>query len=316
MNFGNVTDRLLGIGLAVLILTAAGCRDVDYFNVVQPAVAVAPPPPPAPIVTPTPEPTPVPVVSPTPTPTPVPVPPGSIRGTVTNAIDGLPLPGVTVVFHDATGVVVGLATTNNIGTYMGPSLPPGAYTVDFGKSGFNDLNGVPTVVVSGNVTVLNESLSPTLATGQYRVVLTWTDEMIGAVRDVDSYLIIPTDGIGFPVYYANRTGTGANLDHDDVDWSGPETVTISSLQTVGTYVYYINNYSERFDLSSLGNSHAQIIVYRGTQVYRTYQVPPLTSAELAIGLGLNWEAFRIVNGVFDDTHSQRYTDANWYSGQP
>lgn len=52
-----------------------------------------------------------------------------------------------------------------------------------------------------------------------RVVLSWGEKPF----DLDSHLIFP----GGHIYFDSKEGTDANLDVDDTDSYGPETVTIS-----------------------------------------------------------------------------------------
>lgn len=168
--------------------------------------------------------------------------------------------------------------------------------MDFSNTGYITLTSVAAQVTTHATTVLNESLSPALASGQIRIVLNWCDETPGAVRDIDSYLQVP--GGGDPVYFYNKTASGAQLDVDETDWKGPETITITSLGS-GTYSYYVNNYSYRRNRLALGSSSVRVSVYKGTSLLRTYAVPS--------GNGLTYEVFRIVNGTLTDVKA--YNDS-------
>jgi hypothetical protein len=121
------------------------------------------------------------------------------------------------------------------------------------------------------------------------------------VRDVDSYLTFesPTQ-TRLVLSYARSQIPGALLDIDDTNWVGPETVTILNIPQIGTYLYYVNNYGQRNETSALGKSGVSVKVYKGAALLKQYEVPP--------GIGINWEVFKIVDGVFDDSQTQRYND--------
>lgn len=84
-------------------------------------------------------------------------------------------------------------------------------------------------------------LSETAASLNIR--LTWGE----LPEDVDSHVFLPN---GTHIFYSNKgsllSPTFANLDVDDTDGYGPEVVTVSKLM-VGTYRYFLRNYSGTFD---------------------------------------------------------------------
>jgi hypothetical protein len=86
----------------------------------------------------------------------------------------------------------------------------------------------------GSCLVLADAL-----TGGVTMKLTWGAQP----SDLDSYLSTPS---GSTVYYGSRgslsTAPFANLDVDDTSAFGPEVVTVTRLM-VGTYKYFVNNYS-------------------------------------------------------------------------
>jgi uncharacterized protein YfaP (DUF2135 family) len=135
-------------------------------------------------------------------------------------------------------------------------------------------------------------MTPPVVDGEYRVTVSWTNEKNGAVRDVDSYLLIP--GVDTPLSYRNvrRDYAGSYLDRDDTDWIGPETVTIKALKS-GTYSYYVNNFSERRDRFALGRSNIRVQVYEKSRMIGDYKVPE--------GEGFSYELFQIVDGRFQPT---------------
>jgi hypothetical protein len=178
------------------------------------------------------------------------------------------------------------------GTYETRYLRQGTYFVDIQRPGFVDIRGQRVEVVTGTDRQENVAVSPPIGEGEWRIVLTWCRMKERAVRDVDSYLAIP--GVTEPLAF-RRVRTeyhGAHLDIDQTQWVGPETVTIRTVKS-GTYIYYVNNYDNRGNLSALGHSDINVQVIRGNRTVKTYRVPE--------GKGLSYEVFRIENGELKDT---------------
>jgi len=215
-----------------------------------------------------------------------------VTGTVVDASNAQAIAGARVQILDtATGVVVSDTTTNSYGQYAINDLLAGNYKMLFTASHYSDFSTAqPGAILFGNGYQVNAALSRQLEPGQFRIVLTWTDALAGAVADVDSYLQIP----GYeqaPIYYGAKVGAGANLDVDDTSWSGPETVTITSVYS-GTYRYYVANYSSSSDGLALGKSNIRIEVYGASGLMKQYA--------LNGGCGAVYEFFKIENGVIRD----------------
>ncbi|MBN2466778.1 MAG: hypothetical protein JXD19_01390, partial [Deltaproteobacteria bacterium] len=173
-------------------------------------------------------------------------------------------------------------TTNASGVYTFSNVSAGSGTLTTSLSGY--ITNTQTVsITAGTTTQITVALSPQLAAGETRIVLTWG----ASPSDLDSHLTGP-DGAGgrFHVYYSNKTpsGAGANLDVDDTSSYGPETVTITQ-QRSGTYSYYIHDYSNRSSTYSnaMAQSGAKVEVYRGSGLIATYSVPS--------GAGTLWYVF-------------------------
>ena len=100
-----------------------------------------------------------------------------------------------------------------------------------------------------------------------RIVLNWG----ASPSDLDSHLVYP----GNHVYFSQKEGSDANLDVDDTDSYGPETITIERKHSGERYVYAVHNFSHRQDIqdSSLSNSNAKVFVYVGQTLIKTYYVP-------------------------------------------
>ncbi|MEL2509430.1 tetratricopeptide repeat protein [Escherichia coli] len=130
-----------------------------------------------------------------------------------------------------------------------------------------------------------------------RVVLSWGEKPF----DLDSHLIFP----GGHIYFDSKEGTDANLDVDDTDSYGPETVIISKKHFGESYIYAVQDYSNKGLPNSnyLSASKAKVFVYVGSSLVRSYSVP-------AGKRGNIWTVFKLnPNGEFEDINS--VTSANF-----
>lgn len=96
-----------------------------------------------------------------------------------------------------------------------------------------------------------------------------------------------------------KEGTDANLDVDDTDSYGPETVTISKKHFGESYIYAVQDYSNKGLPNSnyLSASKAKVFVYVGSSLVRSYSVP-------AGKRGNIWTVFKLnPNGEFEDINS-------------
>lgn len=101
-----------------------------------------------------------------------------------------------------------------------------------------------------------------------RIVLSWGQQPY----DVDSHLSYQG---GYVCYY-QKDAVNANLDVDDTDSYGPETITITKKLEGKKYVYAVHNFSDKDENnnSNLSNiSNAKVYVYIGNTLIKTYYVP-------------------------------------------
>ena len=86
------------------------------------------------------------------------------------------------------------------------------------------------------------------------------------------------------------------LDRDDTSSYGPETTTIVKTFP-GVYRYSVHDFTNRVATSStaLANSGAYVAVYRGSSLWRTFNVPS--------GMGTLWTVFEYANGVITPINS-------------
>lgn len=124
-----------------------------------------------------------------------------------------------------------------------------------------------------------------------RVVLSWGK----TPADLDSHLMFP----GGHIYFSNKEGQDANLDVDDTDSYGPETVTITKKHFGDTYTYAVQDYTNKGDPSSaqLSDSRAKVFVYVGRSLVRSYSIPVGKTGNI-------WTVFRLnPDGEFEDINS-------------
>ena len=158
--------------------------------------------------------------------------------------------------------------------------------------------GYSNLVVKCPCAGMTYAISPAMTSlDGMRVVLSWGEKPF----DLDSHLIFP----GGHIYFDSKEGTDANLDVDDTDSYGPETVTISKKHFGESYIYAVQDYSNKGLPNSnyLSASKAKVFVYVGSSLVRSYSVP-------AGKRGNIWTMFKLnPNGEFEDINS--VTSANF-----
>ena len=231
-----------------------------------------------------------------------------VEGKITNAANGAALSGASLKFrkgyNNKTGSVYASTTTNSSGKYS-LNLPTGKYTMAVSKSGYT--TGYTNIqckkTSSSTQNYIEASITTTLASGQYRIVLSWG----ASPADLDSHLSGPlSNGNRFHIYWYTKNSYNngsllANLDVDDRSSYGPETVTINlNAGTSGTYRYFVHDYTNRGSSSSsaLARSSARVSIYKGSSQIATYYVPNK--------YGTKWHVFNIVNGQLQTVNSMSY----------
>ncbi len=211
---------------------------------------------------------------------------GSFSGTITHAVTGEPVGGLSIDFRAGinaqSGTVVASATTASDGTYTVSEVAGGSYTGEITGTGYITTYFTAVCIGGQDNPNQNATVNPVGTggddDGELRVVLTW-----GAnPSDLDSHLTGPAaDGSGdrFHIYHLNKTYTydsvrQADLDVDDTSSYGPETTTIY-VETAGTYRFSVHDFSNRFADSSteMAESGAVVQVYIGDTLERTFNVP-------------------------------------------
>jgi len=191
--------------------------------------------------------------------------------------------------NNKTGEVV-QEILNDGNSSVNIEMYPNTYTVEVGANGYT--KSYNTVTILGDINGTYEfSITPVLSEDQVRVVLTWGE----SPHDLDSHLVRKTDGnedYHVAYYNMNPSNADANLDTDDTDSFGPETITINNLSNASTYKYYVHDYSNgsNHDDEMFKTSGAKIEVYYGDQS-ETFYVPNEN--------GNAWKVFEIVNGQIE-----------------
>jgi hypothetical protein len=219
---------------------------------------------------------------------PAPVPPVTytVSGYVKNAINNNIIAGASVYLADGT-----TATTDANGKYSFTGLSAGNVSINATAKGYF-LSQI-TLQLTDNIpagTLADFVLSPVLASGQFRAVLTWA----ALPTDLDAHMKTPN---GCEVYYRNRACGSISLDVDQRQGFGPETVTINGFQVTGTYTYYVINYSGEKPLTT---SNGRIQVYGSQGLLADISVPTTGTASYRYWVGFTIDqtgAVTVVNTI-------------------
>ena len=209
----------------------------------------------------------------------------SLSGRVYDLTSNESVPGATLRFYETGNSTPVCNITARDGNYTA-NIAPGKYTVYVSADGYTEEQFELEVPVS-DIFVKDFGISPTLSAGQIRIVLEWG----GTPRDLDSHLEgTSSNGTNVRVDFTNRqvtsgSGTLAELDIDDTDGYGPETITIN--ESGGNYDFYVYNYSGE---GSIATSGATVKVYLNNSSQPMILTPP-SNLE-----GRRWDVLSIANG--------------------
>jgi hypothetical protein len=210
----------------------------------------------------------------------------SVKIKAINAVTGSTVSDVNVTIKfgfdrdDNSTAYSGISNSN--GEFEIIDMAYGQYSYILSKDGFISTS-LNLTVDENTANITDLSLSPILANGEMRIRLTWEANP----RDLDSHLVKKTNGNqDYHIYYSKKNGTnGDNLDLDDVSGYGPETTTISNINTSSIYTYYIHHFSGS---SSIKDSGASVKISSGDTEITYY--PPNEE-------GIYWKVFTIINDV-------------------
>lgn len=224
------------------------------------------------------------------------------------------LAGVAVgVARTRTGPFEAKGTTDAQGVYEA-RLEPGGYFVSYRLRGYVSVERSPLEVGPQPQTVtttLSMMMEDAGLGGRSRlqVVLNWGSDRDRHVKDADSHLVCACRQPGSHVFFSSRKhegeGHAADLDVDDVDWGGPETVTVVD-PPPGQYVYWVHDYSG--GRATLAASDVRVRVLWGDTVLGELRVPPSASDR-------NWRPFRAVEvDAMGDARLVPFTEAELQAG--
>lgn len=189
------------------------------------------------------------------------------------------LPGVAVGVAAPGGTGYLASGTTGADGRLVLSLEPGQYEVTYRLSGYVPVAHSPMDVGPSSQTVtttLTMMMEAAGLTGRERiqVVLNWGSDQENHVKDADSHLVCECGKPGGHVFFQYKLHQGEahkiDLDVDDTDWGGPETVTILDPKP-GEYVYWVHDYTG--GPAKLGGSEVVVRVIFGDKAAGEFRVP-------------------------------------------
>ena len=201
-----------------------------------------------------------------------------VSGNVVLATNGSAVIGATVSLGSQNTV------TDDKGYFVLSDVSQGSYEITVTKQGY--ITDKRRISVNAPISLII-ALTDTELLNKWRAVLVWT----GGIKDVDLHA---SKTNGEHVYWSNMTTSTMELDRDDRDFFGPETITIDDLNSqVAIYVHNYSSFKGDLTASELAASGAAVTIYHGNQTINTYNVP-------VSGSTLWWHVCRITtNGVVD-----------------
>ncbi len=148
-------------------------------------------------------------------------------------------------------------------------------------------------VIAGTLFFNRFSVSPVLDLKHVRIILDWDKEPL----DIDAHFM-KKNGYHISYHHTKVLSDGSGeLDRDDMDGYGPETITIRNIDDLGTYDFFVHDYTNRSNsaLSELSNSKATVKVYAEGRLMYVFQIPQGKT-------GNKWAVFRISEGQFIETN--------------
>lgn len=199
-----------------------------------------------------------------------------------NALTGVPVAGAQIEVE-----AVGTFDTDGEGkiTFASPAEDI-SLKVLFQKDGFIT-SSFTIEILAGTLFFNRFSVSPTLPIGALRVVLDWDAQP----RDLDAHLVKRGD---YHISYRNLKVSSdgvAQLDRDDTDGNGPETITANRIDNNAGYLFFVHDYTNKSTPASphLSNSKACIKVYGDNKLLKIFKVPDQKT-------GTYWPVFRLIKG--------------------
>lgn len=212
---------------------------------------------------------------------------GILAGVVVNAVTGESVEDAVLEFEGRSGGTASeTAETAQDGSFS-VELEPGKYDITITCDGYMEEIFEFEMQEGRNYIGEQFIISPSLAEGTARIVLEWGAEP----RDLDSYLTGVNDR-GDEVFvsfyrkiFSSGGDTVAELDVDDTNGYGPETITLYDLN--GVYRYVVVDYMTTNTLQQYGAT---------VKVYLPGQSPVTITVEPGAGIQNIWEVFELDHG--------------------
>lgn len=235
----------------------------------------------------------------------------TVYGKVLNSQTGQGVANVEIAFYSTDSkstndfeYVVFKLYSNAEGIYHLGELPSGFFNVRMSAPGFNDNEILNVEVTNGENNIGEATIVEQVEEGDVRIVLSWGEYPL----DLDSHFTGPTtSGNRFHVYYNDQyvdDGTIANLDVDDVESYGPETITINQYLS-GVYRFSVHNYDNDGPDGGqeIYDSPAKVEIFDSNGLIASFSPKPFTA-----GAGNTWRVFEftISNDVVNITTLDEY----------
>lgn len=207
---------------------------------------------------------------------------GTLSGFVINAITGEGVPGAQLEFVGQEDPSHKEKTESGKDGVFSLELDPDTYDVTVTADGYVVENFEFKMEEDRNYSGEQFVISPELSAGSARIVLEWGAEP----QDLDSYLIGESDNSGSVfVSYFNKVCEAAELDVDDTNGYGPETITLYDLE--GVYRYTVVDYRLTYTLQEHGAT---------VKVYLPGKAPEVITIAPGAGVENIWEVFELDHG--------------------
>ena len=208
---------------------------------------------------------------------------GKVKGYVQDAMSGKGMKADMKVRERGkkSGTIIDELTSAKDGSYTFGGKQ-GKYTIEVSARGYITEYLDVEIIRDQTKVGKNIVLSPEVAEGEIRIVLTWGSNP----ADLDSYAYgKSSSGTNFNINYTNTTIRDiGNLDVDDTSSYGPETITITD--TGASFEYSVVDFRAE---GTMGSSGATVKVYLpGESSAKVFNIPS--------GSGLIWNVFKYENG--------------------
>lgn len=224
------------------------------------------------------------------------------------------------IISGATLSIAGETHVSNDRGEFSISLPAGTHDYTLSADGYISITE-GSVRITGSSEEYDLNMSPLMDEDSWRIVLTWDENP----RDLDSHLVFhgesTNEWYGCPEMYYRRPratcgGVEANLNVDDTDSWGPETTSLSHVNSCGwgrtcKWVYKVKNYSADYNADDgWDQSNAVVTLYNKDQLVSVFRVGSADGYVTSNGRGYTDTAFWSVFSIDADGSVEQCTNEN------